>query len=174
MVFDRPEASRPNEHWSMDFMSDALFCGRALRVLAIVDNFSRESLALEIGKGFSGERVARQLDRIVTKRGYPKSIRVDNGPEFTSKALDQWAYLNGVELDFIRPGKPTDNALIESFNASFRKECLNQHWFFSIDDAKKKASSWQMEYNQSRPHSSLGDLAPLEYAKQSQLALVQS
>ncbi len=167
---DRPAPASPNQAWSMDFVSDSMFGGSALRALTIVDNFSRESLAIEVGKGFTGERVARVLDRIIARRGYPKSIRVDNGPEFTSNALDRWAYLNGVELDFIRPGKPTDNALIESFHSSLRKECLNQHWFFSLDDAREKVAVWRKEYNESRPHSSLGDLAPLEYVRQQQLA----
>ena len=144
----------------MDFVSEALFDGSALRILTLVDHFSRESLVLEVGKGFTGERVSRVLDRVIAKRGYPKLIRVDNGPEFTSKALDQWAYLNGVELDFTRPGKPTDNAIIESFNSSLRKECLNQHWFFSLEDAKEKIETWRKEYNSFRPHSSLEDLTP--------------
>jgi putative transposase len=159
-----PKASGPNQLWAMDFVSDTLFDGSSLRVLTLVDHFSRESPVLEVGKGFTGERVSRVLDRIVAKHGYPKLIRVDNGPEFTSKALDRWAYLNGVQLDFTRPG--TDNAIIESFNASLRKECLNQHWFFSIDDAKSKIENWRREYNALRPHSSLGNLAPQEFARQ--------
>lgn len=169
---DRPPLSKTNECWSMDFMSDGLFDSRSFRVLTLVDNFSRESLALEVGKNISGERVARVLSHVAANRGYPKAIRVDNGPEFTSKALDQWAYLNGVELDFTRPGKPTDNALIESFNARVRQECLNQHWFFSLEDAREKLQTWKSEYNAVRPHSSLGNLAPNEFAKRSQLALV--
>lgn len=154
-----------NESWSMDFMSDQLFDGRRIRVLTLVDNFSRESLALEVAQRFRGEDVAKVLDEIVSQRGAPQSIRVDNGPEFTSKALDLWAYANQVELDFSRPGKPTDNALIESFNGSFRHECLNQEWFLSLEDARHKAGAWQVDYNEVRPHSSLGNLAPREYAE---------
>ena len=169
---DRPPLSGVNECWSMDFMSDALFTGQAIRVLTIVDNFSRESLAIEVGHGIIGERVVRVLDRVAAQRGYPRTIRVDNGPEFSSKVLDRWAYLNGVEMDFIRPGKPTDNAFIESFNGRLRQECLNQHWFFSLEDAKEKVNRWRLEYNAVRPHSSLGNLAPLEFVQKSQLALV--
>ena len=158
-------ASTVNESWSMDFMSDQLFDGRRIRVLTLVDNYSRESLALEVAPRFRGEDVARVLEEVVSQRGAPRSIRVDNGPEFTSKALDLWAYANEVELDFSRPGKPTDNALIESFNGSFRHECLNQEWFLSLEDARHKAGAWQMDYNEVRPHSSLGNLAPREYAE---------
>ena len=168
---DRPKVTATNQCWSMDFMSDSLFNGRKIRVLTLVDNFSRESLAIEVGFGFTGQRVARVLDRVMVRCGYPKTIRVDNGPEFTSKVLDQWAYLNGVELDFIRPGKPTDNAYIEAFNSLVRMECLNQHWFFSIEDAKQKLEAWRNEYNQIRPHGSLGNLTPLEFSAQNQLAL---
>ena len=100
---------------------------------------------------------------VVLKQGLPRKIRVDNGPEFTSKILDQWAYLNGVELDFIRPGKPTDNALIESFNGHFRQECLNENWFLSLEDAREKIEEWRHHYNQEHPHGSLDNLAPLEY-----------
>jgi putative transposase len=155
----------------MDFMSDALFDGRKIRVFTLVDHFSRESLAIKVSQKFTGERVARILDQVVGTHGYPKTIRVDNGPEFTSKALDQWAYLNGVELDFIRPGKPTDNAYIEAFNSLVRMECLNQNWFFSIEDAKEKLQAWKTEYNHTRPHGSLGNLTPLEFAAKNQLAL---
>jgi putative transposase len=160
-----PQATAPNESWSMDFMSDQLFDGRRIRVLTLVDNFSRESLALEVAQRFRGEDVAAVLERVCRQRGVPRSIRVDNGPEFTSKALDLWAYARQVELDFSRPGKPTDNALIESFNGRFRQECLNQEWFVSLEDAKAKAGAWRIDYNEFRPHSSLGNLAPREYAE---------
>jgi len=162
---DQPQATAPNESWSMGFMSDQLFDGRRIRVLTLVDNFSRESLTLEVAQRFRGDDVAEILSQAVRWRGTPQSIRVDNGPEFTSKALDLWAYANQVELDFSRPGKPTDNALIESFNGSFRQECLNQEWFMSLDDARQKAEAWRMDYNEVRPHSSLGNLAPREYAE---------
>ncbi len=160
---DRPAAGQMNECWSMDFMSDQLYDGRNIRVLTIVDNFTRESLATEVGVGFTGHEVVRILSDIARGRGgYPKTIRVDNGPEFTSRVLDQWAYLNKVELDFSRPGKPTDNAFIESFNGRLRAECLDQHWFMSLTDAKEKLEAWRIDYNEARPHSSLGNLAPNE------------
>lgn len=162
---EQQAALAPNESWSMDFMSDQLFDGRRIRVLTLVDNFSRESLALEVAPRFRGKDVAGILGRITRQRGTPRTIRVDNGPEFTSKALDLWAYANKVELDFSRPGKPTDNALIESFNGRFRQECLNQEWFMSLADARQKAESWRIDYNDVRPHSSLGNLAPREYAE---------
>ncbi|MBA2115229.1 IS3 family transposase ISMra1 [Planctomycetes bacterium FF15] len=137
----------------MDFMSDELFDGRAIRLLTIVDHFTRESLAME--------------------RTLPKTIRVDNGPEFTSKALDQWAYANQVVLDFSRPGKPTDNAFIESFNGSVRAECLNENWFLSLEDAQEKIESWRRDYNEHRPHSALGNLAPREFASSGQASLAR-
>lgn len=162
---DRSVAGRKNECWSMDFMSDQLADGRNIRVLTIVDNFTRESLSAEVGVGFTGHAVARVLARIAEARGHPRTIRVDNGPEFTSRALDQWAYLNKVELDFSRTGKPTDNAFIESFNGRLRAECLDQHWFMSIADSREKLEGWRREYNEERPHSSLGNLAPGEFAR---------
>ena len=149
-------------------MSDQLYDGRTIRVLTIVDNFTRESLAAEAGRAFTGHAVAGTLGRIPRRRGNPKTIRVDNGPEFTSRALDQWAYLNGVELDFSRPGKPTDNAFIESFNGRLRAECLDQHWFMSLADARDKLEAWRIDYNEARPHSSLGNLAPGEFARSGQ------
>ena len=168
---DRPEADRINDCWSMDFMSDELFDGRRIRVLTIVDNFSRESLATEVGQRFKGKDVVRILTRLAAQRGLPKTIRVDNGPEFTSKALDQWAYKNNVTLDFSRPGKPTDNAFIESFNGRLRQECLNENWFLSLDDARDKLESWRIDYNEHRPHSALGNLAPSEFASTGQASL---
>jgi putative transposase len=110
----------------MDFMSDELYNGQGIRLLTLVDNYSRESLAIEVAERIGGQRVAEVLMQVAQERGFPETIRVDNGPEFTSKRLDQWAYLSGVELDFIRPGKPTDNGLIEAFNGRFREECLNE------------------------------------------------
>jgi len=135
-----PPAEQINDCWAMDFMSDELFDGRRLRVLTILDHFTRESIAIEVGQRFTGHDVARVLTRVGTERGLPKTIRVDNGPEFASKALDQWAYWNKVELDFIRPGKPTDNALIESFNGRLRAECLNENWFLSLDEPGRKST----------------------------------
>ena len=123
---ERALANHPNEGWSMDFMSDELYNGQGIRLLTLVDNYSRESLAIEVAERIGGQRVAEVLMQVAQERGFPETIRVDNEPEFTSKRLDQWAYLSGVELDFIRPGKPTDNGLIEAFNGRFREECLNE------------------------------------------------
>ena len=153
-----------NDSWSMDFVSDSLFDGRRLRVLTVVDNFTRVSLALAVDQGIKGEQVAEVLDRIVAERGAPKSIRVDNGPEFVSKALDRWAYEHGVTLDFSRPGKPTDKAYVESFNGRRREECLNVNWFLSREDAQVKIEAWRREYNESRPHTALGHVPPAEFA----------
>jgi len=169
---DRPDVRCTHECWSMDFMSDQLGDGRRLRVLTLVDNISRESLAVEAGQRFTGQDVARVLTKMASSRGLPKTIRVDNGPEFTSKMLDQWAYTNKVTLDFSRPGKPTDNAYIESFNARFRMECLNQNWFLSLEEAREKIDAWRYDYNEYRPHSALGNLTPSEYVKRSQDSLV--
>ena len=149
----------------MDFMADQLFDGTRFRVFTLVDNFSRESLATEVGQGFTGAAVATILDRVVAQRGLPEEIRVDNGTEFTSRAMDLWAYTNRVKLDFSRPGKPTDNAFIESFNGQLRKECLNQHWFISLEDARDKIETWRIDYNEVRPHGSLGNQTPVEYAQ---------
>ena len=161
---ERMAATEPNEGWSMDFMSDELFDGRRIRLLTIVDNFSRESLAIEVDQRIGGQRVVEALMKLGSERGLPKTIRVDNGPEFTSKRLDQWAYLNGVELDFSRPGKPMDNGLIEAFNGRLRQECLNESWFLSLEDARDKVESWRKHYNSERPHGALDNLVPLEYA----------
>jgi len=163
---ERTTATRANQSWSMDFMSDQLFDGRRFRLLTIVDDFTRESLAIEVGRRLSGDDVARVLDRIRSTRGaLPEKIRVDNGTEFTSKRLDQWAYLSGVRLDFSRPGTPTDNGLIEAFNGRLRAECLNENWFLSLADAVEKIASWRLHYNTERPHSALGNLAPEEFAE---------
>ena len=163
---ERPKATRPNATWSMDFMADQLFDGTRFRLFTLVDNFTRESLAIDVGQRFTGEAVCKVLDRVVSERGLPGEIRVDNGPEFTSKALDLWAYANEVKLDFSRPGKPTDNAYIESFNSLVRKECLNLHWFLSLEDAEEKTQEWKIDYSEIRPHGSLGNHAPKEVAQQ--------
>ena len=160
----RATASYQNESWSMDFMSDALYDGQKIKLLTLVDNYTRESLTLEVAWRLGGHGVVASLMEVVQEKGLPKSIRIDNGPEFTSKVLDQWAYLNGVELDFTRPGKPTDNALIESFNGRFREECLNESWFLSLEDAREKVEAWRQFYNRERPHGSLGNVPPLEFA----------
>ena len=145
----------------MDFVADQLFDGRKIRALTVVDNFSRQCVAIHVGQSLKGTDVVAVMDRLrVENTGVPKRIQVDNGSEFISKALDLWAYEHGVTLDFSRPGKPTDNAFIESFNGSFRDECLNAHWFLSLEDAREKIEQWREEYNGFRPHSSLGGLTP--------------
>lgn len=161
----RPNLSGINQCWSMDFVADQLFNGKRIRALTIVDNFSRECLAIPVVHALKGEDVVATMEAIkhFSKR-LPKRIQVDNGSEFISKALDKWAYENKVILDFSRPGKPTDNAFIESFNGSFRDECLNAHWFLSLQDAKEKIESWRQDYNTVRPHSSLNNLTPNEFA----------
>ena len=136
--------------------------------MTIVDDFTRESLAIEVDRRLTGDDVACVLDRIRLERGaLPVKIRVDNGTEFTSKVLDQWAYLSNVKLSFSRPGTPTDNGLIEAFNGRVRAECLNENWFLSLDDAKQKVAAWRRHYNEDRPHSALGNLAPGEFAASS-------
>lgn len=159
----RDVASRPNQNWSMDFVSDALFDGRRFRALTIVDTYTRECLAIEVGKNITGERVAEVLDDIRLTRDMPETIFCDNGPEFVSKNLDRWAYESGVILNFSRPGKPTDNAIIESFNGSLRDECLNTNWFLSLEDAEQKIEAWRRHYNESRPHMSLAYRTPQEF-----------
>jgi len=146
----------------MDFVSDQFFDDSRLRVLVIVENYARECLALDASAKIRGIDVVTTLERITRMHGFPKRIKVDNGPEFISKDLDRWAYWNHVELDFSRPGRPSDNALFEAFNSRFRQECLNQHWFMSLEDARMKLSAWQLEYNTVRPHSALGYRSPLE------------
>jgi putative transposase len=160
----RPSAAAPNEVWSMDFMSDALFDGRRLRALTVVDTFTREVLAIEVDPGITGAQVVAAVGQRALTRGVPRTIRVDTGPEFVSKALDCWAYGTGVALDFSRPGKPTGNAYVESFNGRFRDEGLNAHWFLSLVDARSKIEAWQRQYNGSRPHTVLGWQTPQELA----------
>ena len=161
---ERTVATAPNEGWSMDFMSDELYDGQRIRLLTLVDNFTRESLAIKVDNHLGGYRVTEALMRLGKTRSLPKTIRVDNGPEFISRVLDQWAYLNGVALDFSRPGKPTDNAFIEAFNGRFRQECLNENWFLSLEDARDKVEVWRKKYNRYRPHGALGNLTPVEFA----------
>jgi putative transposase len=156
--------SRPNEVWSMDFVSDALAGGRRIKALTIVDDFTKESVDIVADHGISGQYVTRVLDRAVRFRGLPAAIRTDQGPEFTGHALDQWAYRNGVQLKLIEPGKPTQNAYIESFNGRFRDECLNEHWFTSLAEARILIAAWRRDYNENRPHSALGYQTPGEYA----------
>jgi putative transposase len=158
---ERPVLTGPHQCWSMDFVSDQLFDGRRFRALTLVDNYSRECLEIEVGQSLKGFDVVDVMERIKQLRGVvPKRIQVDNGSEFISKVLDKWAYENKVTLDFSRPGKPTDNAFIESFNGSFRDECLNVNWFLSLDDAKEKIEAFKKDYNGCRPHSALRGLTP--------------
>jgi len=161
-----PVAALPNERWSMDFVSDSLHDGRRFRVLTLVDHVSRVSPAIEVGTSIPGRRVVAVLEKLARTHGLPKVITTDNGTEFTSRILDEWAHRNGVKLDFIRPGKPIENAYIESFNGRLRQECLEQHWFVSMEDAKEKIEAWRIDYNEHRPHSALGNQTPLEYAAQ--------
>ncbi len=150
------------EQWSLDFVSDCLANGRRLRALNIVDGFSRECLAIEVDTSLPGQRVVRVLEQLATRHGLPRRLVMDNGPEFVGQALDQWAYERGVELHFITPGRPMENGTVESFNGRFRDECLNQHWFRDLDDARQKIERWRWDYNHERPHSSLGNLSPAE------------
>ena len=145
-------------------MADQLFQGRRFRILTLVDNFSRESLGIRVGQRLTGDDVVKVLEAVTAERRKPRTICVNNGPEFISKSLDWWASFNGVKLDFSRPGKPTDNAFIESFNGKFRQECLNQHWFLSLEDAQEVIDAWREDYNRHRPHSVLGDRSPVELA----------
>jgi putative transposase len=157
---DRRTATAPNEVWAMDFVHDQLFDGRRIRVLTIIDTFTRLSPAIEVRQSFRGSDVVETLERASQDIGCPKTIRLDNGPEFISKELDLWAFLRGVTLDFSRPGKPTDNAFIESMNGKFRAECLNANWFMSLDEARRKCEAWRRDYNEVRPHSAIGNEVP--------------
>ena len=160
---ERPDISTINQVWSMDFVADQTFEGRKFRALTIVDNYSRKCIAIHTQQSIKGDDVVSVLDRIKEVDGYkPERIQVDNGSEFISKSLDKWAYENAVTLDFSRPGTPTDNPFIESFNGSFRDECLNTNWFLSLEDAEEKIEVWRNDYNEFRPHSSLNDLTPDE------------
>ncbi len=160
-----PMPTGPNQSWSMDFVSDGLAHGRRFRCLNVVDDYTRECLAIEVDTSLPGLRVKQVLQRLAEMRGLPASITVDNGPEFAGKVLDAWAYQAGVTLSFIRPGKPVENAYIESFNGRFRDECLNEHWFVSMRHARSLIESWRIEYNTERPHSSLGYLTPEQFAR---------
>lgn len=154
----------PNERWSMDFVTDTLADGRTIRTLNIVDDYTRECRAIEVDTSLPGLRVARVLERLREEHGLPQTIVVDNGPEFSGRLLDAWAYSRGVKLHFIQPGKPIQNAFVESFNGRFRDECLNEHWFLSLSDARDRIEQWRQDYNTLRPHRSLGQLTPQEYA----------
>jgi putative transposase len=159
-------ATRPNEKWSMDFIAARLLDGRWFRVLTVVDQFTRECLLLLADSSLTGQKVALALSLVVAERGAPKSITVDNGSEFYSRAMEAWAYQYGVQLDFIRPGKPVENSYIESFNGRLRDECLNVQVFFALADVREKLERWREDYNQVRPHSSLSDHPPAIFARQ--------
>lgn len=160
-----------NEAWSMDFVADQLENGRRLRILTIVDQYSRECVAVEADFSLTGIKVVECLERLKKLRGLPKSITVDNGSEFISKAMDAWAYRNGVQLQFIRPGKPIENAFIESFNGRLRDEFLNVDVFGTLEEVRHKLEAWKYDYNTARPHGSIDGKTPLEYAKQVNLGL---
>jgi putative transposase len=161
----KPAAAKPNERWSMDFVSDCVSKGRVIRMLTIVDDCTRECPVIEVDTSLGGQRVRRVLDRIASERGLPQAIVVDNGPEFRGRALAAWSEERGVRLEFIQPAKPVQNAYIESFNGRLRDECLNANWFCSLSDARRKIEIWRRDYNQQRPHSSLGYLPPAEFAR---------
>jgi putative transposase len=160
----RPAVAR-NDIWSMDFVADQLADGRRFRALTVIDLFTRECLAIDVGRGLTGRDVVATLERLRFARGLPQRIYCDNGTEFVSAAMDLWAYTNGVILDFSRRGKPTDNAAIESFNGRFREECLNVHWFASLEDAQQTIDAFRCDYNEHHPHRALKGLSPCEYAR---------
>ena len=156
---------RVNERWSMDFITDSTITGRRFRSLVIIDDYSRECPAIEVDTSIGRRRVVNVLDRLAETRGLPEVITVDNGPEFAGKILDEWAYRKGVKLNFIRPGKPIENAFAESFNSRFRDECLNTNWFIDIKHARSIIEDWRIDYNEARPNSSLKGSTPKEYAE---------
>lgn len=158
----RVAPTAPNQSWSMD-VADSLIDGRKLRALTILDDFSKECLAIEVDTSLPGSRVVAVLERLRDLRELPASITVDHGPELEGRILDAWAYENNADLAFIRPGKPVDNCYIESFNGRFRDECLNEHWFITMAHARAVIGAWRIEYNTERPHSSLGNLTPKEF-----------
>jgi len=155
---------KPQERWSIDFLTDSLADGRRFRVLTIVDNVSRVSPAIEVATSLTGERVVSVLERLRQTVGVPERIAIDNGPEFISKALDAWAYRHSIRLEFSRLGKPTDNAFGESFNGHFRAECLDQHWFESVEEARRTIEWWRIDSNTERPHRSLKQQTPAAFA----------
>jgi len=147
----------------MDFMSDSLFCGRRFRTFNVVDDFNREALAIEVDLNLPSPRIIRVLDRVAAWRGYPSKIRMDNGPEFISLAIADWADDHGIDLEFIQPGKPTQNSYVERFNRTYRNEVLNMYVFKTLNEVRELTDNWIREYNEERPHDSLEDLTPIEY-----------
>lgn len=166
-----PVPTGPNERWSMDFVTDSIVTGRRFRALVIVDDYSRECPAIEVDTSLGGIRVVQVLEWLAETRGLPQVITTDNGPEFTSKVLDEWAYSRGVKLNFIRPGKPVENAYAESFIGRLRDECLNENWFITLKDARVIIESWRVDYNEGRPHTSLGGLTPREFMENNEKIL---
>ncbi len=162
----------PNYRWSIDFVMDSLATGRRFRTFNIVDDFTRESVAIEVDTSISGMRVTGVLDRLAATRGLPEMIVMDNGPEFTSRAMLAWANKHNQKLHYIEPGKPIQNAFVESFNGKFRDECLNEHWFLNLQEARERIETWRQHYNSERPHSSLNYLTPNEFANQHKLLAV--
>jgi putative transposase len=163
---ERFHPTAPNQIWSMDFVADQLADGRRFRSLTVVDIYTRECLAIEAEQRLKGVDVVMVLNRIKSQRGVPKLLYCDNGSEFSSQAMDLWAYQNGVRIAFSRPGKPTDNAFVESFNGTFRAECLDAHWFTTLTETRQIIETWRREYNESRPHRALGERTPTEFASQ--------
>lgn len=161
-----PQANKPDQRWSMDFVQDVLETGRRFRMLCVIDQYTKECPVIEVDFSLNGLRVTRALDWMLLTRKRPQAITVDNGPEFAGKVLDRWAYENKVKLDFIRPGKPVENAYIESFNGKLRHECLNQHFFRSLAEAKERIENWRLFYNDFRPHQSLDGITPTAFAEQ--------
>jgi len=169
-----PEAMRPNEIWAADFIHDSMRDGRRLKCLTVVDVFTRECLAIEINTSIPGAAVVRALEQLRETRGTPSIIVVDNGPEFVGRALGEWVMVHDIKLAFIRPGRPIENAFIESFNGRFRDECLNEHWFSSIVHARGVIAAWRKEYNEERPHSALGHVTPAEFVRQIETNLAKN
>ena len=159
-----PGAARPNQRWSMDFVSDRFADGRWFRILTVLDQYTRECLCAYADRSQTGEKVVVQMKQLVANRGAPESITTDNGGEFAGRAMETWAYQAGVKLDFIRPGRPVENGYIESFNGRLRDECLNGEVFFNLTDAREKLERWRRDYNRHRPHSALADRTPQEFA----------
>lgn len=162
---ERPIARAANDIWSLDFVADQLADGTRFRALTVVDVFTREALVIDVGQRLAGEHVVAALNRVAANRGAPKYLFADNGSEFSGRLLDLWAYHSKTRIDFSRPGKPTDNCYVETFNGSLRDECLNVHWFETLEDAKATIEAWRRDYNESRPHMSLKDASPEEYAR---------
>ena len=166
----RPGATVPNEIWAIDFVADQLFDGRPIRIPAVLDAHTRVALSIAPRVSFRAFDVVQELDRLARERGWPKTLKVDIGPEFAGRMLDRWAHLNGVEIDFSRPGKSTDNAHILAFNSRLRAECLNASWFLSLADPRERLEAWRREDNEERPHGSLRNLTPRAFAEQAQHA----